>query len=258
MLTSLRHRGPDDCGIETHDDVVLGHVRLAIIDIKGGKQPMRSFDNRYTLILNGEIYNYLELRHLLTNKGYTFKTHSDSEVLMYMYYEYKEKALEYINGMFAFAIYDSMEKTLFLARDHFGIKPLYYFQDKDIFIFASEIKALLKHPRVKAQVDLSSLHEYVTLQMVLGEDTLFNLLCRFRQETINEAKKMLQGSDVMIIRKLVKLFGHIGNNEDISFIKLLLEHEDMNVRMDALEALLKLKDPWSNKYSLRWFFRLIR
>ena len=173
MLDSIAHRGPDGRGIEIFDKAVLGHVRLAIIDIIGGKQPIKSFDGRYTLLLNGEIYNYLELRHMLIKKGYEFKTQSDAEVLLYMYYEYREKALDFLNGMFAFAVYDNVKKSIFLARDHFGIKPLYYYCGKDLFVFASEIKALLRHPAVNAEVDRNSLNEYVALQMVLGENTLF-------------------------------------------------------------------------------------
>ncbi len=173
MLDAMAHRGPDGRGVELLDQAVFGHVRLAIIDIAGGKQPIKSFDGRYTLVLNGEIYNYIELRQLLLKKGYNFKTHSDAEVLLYMYYEYREKALDFLNGMFAFAVYDNIQKSIFLARDHFGIKPLYYYCGKDFFIFASEIKALLKHPNVRAEVDKGSLYEYVALQMVLGENTLF-------------------------------------------------------------------------------------
>lgn len=173
MLDTLLHRGPDDRGLFFSDDVHFGHVRLAIIDVKHGKQPMHSFDGRYTLIFTGEIYNYLELRQYLINKGYTFRTYSDTEVLLNMYIEFKEKVLDHINGMYAFVVYDHVEKSLFLARDHFGIKPLYYYQDKDFFAFASEIKALLKHPRIKPAIDYDSFHEYLTFQMVLGEHTLF-------------------------------------------------------------------------------------
>lgn len=173
MLGAIAHRGPDGKGIELFDNAALGHVRLAIVDIAGGKQPIKSFDGRYTLVLNGEIYNYLELRKMLLKKGYRLDTHSDAEVLLYMYYEYKEKALDFVNGMFAFAIYDNTLNSIFLARDHFGIKPLYYHCGRNFFIFASEIKALLRYPGLRAEVDRDSLYEYASLQMVLGENTLF-------------------------------------------------------------------------------------
>lgn len=178
MLDTIRYRGPDEEGHVNIDDVHIGHVRLAIIDLEHGQQPMQTADGRYTLALTGEIYNYLELRQHLKSKGYMFKTHSDTEVLLNMYVEYREKALDYLNGMFAFIVYDKVDKILFLARDHFGIKPLYYYCDDEIFAFASEIKALLKHPRIKASLDTRSLFEYLTFQMVLGEHTLFkNIHC---------------------------------------------------------------------------------
>lgn len=180
MLGVIAHRGPDACGVRFVDDVCLGHVRLAIIDVEHGKQPVESADGRYSLIFNGEIYNYVELRQELINKGYKLKTYADSEVLLYMYIEYGERIFEHLNGMFAFAVYDLVEKTLFLARDHFGIKPLYYFQDKDCFVFASEIKALLKYPAVKARVNKKSLYEYIKFQMVLNEATLFENIFKLK------------------------------------------------------------------------------
>jgi len=173
MLEAIKHRGPDAKSVEIIDDMCFGHVRLSIIDIEHGKQPVKSSDGRFTLILNGEIYNYVELRQQLVDKGYMLKTHSDSEVLLYMYIAYGKKALNYINGMFVFAVYDNKEKTLFLARDHFGVKPIYYFQNKNFFVFASEIKAILKHPAVNTAPDMDSVYEYVILQFVMGKDTFF-------------------------------------------------------------------------------------
>ncbi|HMW04649.1 MAG TPA: asparagine synthase (glutamine-hydrolyzing) [Leptospiraceae bacterium] len=173
MLTSIQHRGPDGHGVFDVDNIVLGHVRLAIIDIQNGIQPFITADNRYVLIFNGEIYNYLELRQTLVSKGYKLTTYSDTEVLLYMFVEYGKKCLDYLNGMFAFAIYDRQSKELFLARDHFGIKPLYYYAKNGKFAFASEIKALLKHPEIQADLDENSLYEYLTFQMVLDKNTLF-------------------------------------------------------------------------------------
>ncbi|MFH1320659.1 MAG: asparagine synthase (glutamine-hydrolyzing) [Bacteroidota bacterium] len=173
MLDTIAHRGPDDRNSLHIDDTSLGHVRLSIIDIEFGKQPMTSDDGRFTLIFNGEIYNYLELKKELSVKGHRFKTSSDTEVLLHLYIEYGKEMLNLINGMFAFVIYDKKEKISFLARDHFGIKPLYYYCDNDVFVFASEIKALLKHPQINAHVNNDSLFEYLTFQMVLDEQTLF-------------------------------------------------------------------------------------
>ncbi len=173
QLSTLNHRGPDDEGCFIDDRVALGHKRLAIIDIEGAKQPMSSNDDRYVLIFNGEIYNYLELRQDLIAKGYKFKTFSDTEVLLNIYIEYKEKCLTKLNGMFAFAVYDKKKQELFLARDHFGIKPLYYTNVENGFVFASEVKAILKYPNIQAKLDEPSLHEYITFQLMLGENTLF-------------------------------------------------------------------------------------
>lgn len=189
MMQSIKHRGPDDEGFFYHNNIALGHVRLSIIDIESGKQPISSNDGRYTLIFNGEIYNYIELRQSLNAKGYRFKTHSDSEVLLYLYIEHKEKCLNYLNGMFAFAIYDSKEDEIFLARDHFGIKPLYYFSDKENFVFGSEIKALLKHPIIKSECDYKSLQEYLTFQMVLKKHTLFKDILKLEPGHYIKVKK---------------------------------------------------------------------
>lgn len=176
MLESIAHRGPDDRAIYQSSSLPLtfGHVRLSIIDITHGKQPMTSADERYTLVFNGEIYNYLELRQQLIQKGCQLHTFSDTEVLLHMYITYGKDMLNQLNGMFAFAIYDNVEQTVFMARDHFGIKPLYYYNKNGTFVFASEIKALLKHPEISARRNEKGLYEYLTFQMVLDEDTLFH------------------------------------------------------------------------------------
>lgn len=143
MLKIIKHRGPDDEGLFVEKNVGLGHVRLSIIDLSSaGHQPMFCNENRYTIIFNGEIYNYLELKEELKD-NYTFKTKTDTEVILAAYSHWGESCLSKFNGDFSFVIYDLQQKTLFAARDRFGIKPFYYFQDNNRFIFASEIKALL-------------------------------------------------------------------------------------------------------------------
>jgi asparagine synthase (glutamine-hydrolysing) len=143
MLTKIKHRGPDDEGLFIKDNVGLGHVRLSIIDLSSaGHQPMFSNDGRYLIIFNGEIYNYLELKAELENK-YLFKSKTDTEVLLAAYITWGEDCLSKLNGDFSFVIYDTQEKNVFGARDRFGIKPFYYHQDADRFVFASEIKAIL-------------------------------------------------------------------------------------------------------------------
>ncbi|NVK50395.1 MAG: asparagine synthase (glutamine-hydrolyzing), partial [Cyclobacteriaceae bacterium] len=141
MLDKQKHRGPDARGIWSTEEVFLGHNRLSILDLSvAANQPMFSNCGRFVIIFNGEIYNYLELKQSL---DYSFRTKSDTEVLLAMYIKYQEKMLNHLNGMFAFAIWDIQEKKLFAARDRFGVKPFYYSTLQDQFLFASEIKTLL-------------------------------------------------------------------------------------------------------------------
>ena len=155
MYNSLDKRGPDESGFYMEHNVNLGHRRLSIVDIENGKQPMtyKENGNTYTIVYNGQIYNSNELREILIRRGFEFSGHSDTEVLLKAYVYYGQDVLKYLNGIFAFAIWNEREKELFLARDHFGIKPLYYTIKNGNFIFASEIKAILKHPDVKPQID---------------------------------------------------------------------------------------------------------
>src|SRR3989344_1274432 len=147
MGDALIHRGPDGCGtyIDESRRVFLIHRRLSIIDIQGGGQPMWNEDGSICVVFNGEIYNHLELRKTLISKGHIFRSdHSDTEVLVHGYEEWRENLPFHLNGMFAFAIYDKNHERLFLARDRFGKKPLYYTVSNGSFAFASELKALLK------------------------------------------------------------------------------------------------------------------
>lgn len=156
MIQTLDKRGPDESGVYLEHHVNLGHRRLSILDIENGKQPMsyKANDNTYVIVYNGQIYNSSELRSILIQKGFEFKGHSDTEVLLKAYICFGKDVLKYLNGIYAFAIWNEKAKELFIARDHFGIKPLYYTIQNGNFIFSSEIKTILKHPDVKAQVDL--------------------------------------------------------------------------------------------------------
>ena len=175
MADILFHRGPDDVGSAEGKGFLFGHRRLAIIDIEHGVQPMRSDDESITLVFNGEIYNYLELRQDLVRHGVRFKTHSDTEVLLRCYQRYGDAMLEKLNGMFSFALFDSRKNLFFAARDHFGIKPFYYTVLNDgSLVFASEIKALFCIPEIKKKPDMIGMHEYLTFQFCLNERTLFN------------------------------------------------------------------------------------
>ena len=170
----LHHRGPDDEGYYLNQNIGLGHKRLSIIDLETGKQPIHNEDQNLWIIFNGEIYNYIELRSELVAKGHQFRTHSDTEVILHLYEQYGEKSLNLLNGMFAFVIWDKNKQELFAARDHFGIKPFYYYLDDNKFVFASEIKAILRYPGLeKTEPNTEAIHEYLSFQFCLGDHTLF-------------------------------------------------------------------------------------
>ncbi|MCE5252275.1 asparagine synthase (glutamine-hydrolyzing) [bacterium] len=172
MAGYLDHRGPDDEGYYQDKLISFAHKRLSIIDLAGGHQPMFSRDKRYVIIYNGEIYNYRELRQRLEKKGHVFVTQSDTEVLLVWVIENGVEGLTELNGMFAFALWDSREKTLLLARDRLGIKPLYYYTKDGVLIFASEIKAIL--PAVsQREANMRAVYEFLTFQNILGEQTFF-------------------------------------------------------------------------------------
>jgi asparagine synthase (glutamine-hydrolysing) len=178
MGRALAHRGPDDEGEMTADSngvgVGLGHKRLSIIDLSAaGKQPMANEDESVWLTLNGEIYNYRKLREELENKGHRFRSHSDSEVVLHLYEESGTKCLDKLNGMFAFALWDSKKRSLLLARDRVGKKPLHYCLTGGELIFASEIKSLLQHPAVQRDLDLRALSKYLSYEYVPAPDTIF-------------------------------------------------------------------------------------
>ncbi len=171
MTKMIVHRGPDDDGYFADDNITMGFRRLSIIDLAGGHQPL-SYDNeRYWMTFNGEIYNYVELREQLKQEGYEFKTSSDSEVILAMYAKYHADETKYLRGMFAFVIWDKQEKTLFAARDQFGIKPFYYAISGDDFYYASESKAIYKILKDKT-FDKNALQDYMTFQFVPEPETL--------------------------------------------------------------------------------------
>jgi len=166
MNEKILHRGPDDGGVYISPDqkVGLGHRRLSIIDLSPlGHQPM-SYLNRYWIVFNGEIYNFQEKREMLENEGYSFKSKSDTEVIMALYDKFGKECLTHLRGMFAFAIYDEQEKTIFCARDRIGKKPFKYYLNENVFIFASELKAILTQKEYKKEPDYIAIHHYLTLQ----------------------------------------------------------------------------------------------
>lgn len=178
MMNLIKHRGPDENGYYIHENIILGHNRLSIIDIKSGQQPMKNGNNIITY--NGEIYNYQDFQ-----KEFDLKTNSDTEIILKMYEKHSSEMLSYFKGMFSFAIWNEKERELFCARDRFGIKPFYYTIKDNKFYFASEIKALL--PFINVEVDEEGLKDYIVFQSVLGEKTLFK-----------DVKELLPGHYIII------------------------------------------------------------
>lgn len=174
MTAAVAHRGPDGDGHWVEGSVALGHRRLAIIELSdAGRQPMQTADGRHTLVYNGELYNYLELRAELQGQGAVFHSGADSEVVLQALARWGEAALARFNGMFALALWDQRERRLLLARDRFGVKPLYLCETGGAVLFGSEAKAILAHPARPARLDLAGLREYLTFQNFYGERTLF-------------------------------------------------------------------------------------
>ena len=179
-----KHRGPDDEGLSVDTNCILGHRRLSVIDLStDGHQPFISDDGRFKLVFNGEIYNYIELRKELENSGWQFRTRTDTEVLLKAYVAYGKNCLQKFNGMFAFAIYDSQERSLFLARDRVGIKPLYYAIVDATLYFSSEIKALFSVPSLKPSINYQSLFDYL----------VFNRTDIYDETFIEEIKRIPKG-----------------------------------------------------------------
>lgn len=173
MMNVIKHRGPDSAGKFANDNVALGFRRLSIIDLENGSQPMFNEDGEIALVFNGEIYNSPELRERFQKKGHVFQNASDSETLIHGYEEYGEKLVHELRGMFGFAIWDNRKKRLFLARDFFGIKPVYYAMVHGNLVFASEIKSILEFPGFKKEVNMEALEEYLSFQYSSLPETFF-------------------------------------------------------------------------------------
>ena len=173
MIAALRHRGPDESGIYIESRLGMGNARLSIIGIDGGTQPIENENGTLWIVFNGEAFNYIELKDELVQKGHRFSTNTDTEVVLHLYEEYGADCLTRINGQFALAVWDAVRKELFLARDRVGIRPLHYYADANMFVFASEIKAIFQHPQVPRELDPESLNQIFTLWTTLGAATAF-------------------------------------------------------------------------------------
>ncbi|MBX2869828.1 MAG: asparagine synthase (glutamine-hydrolyzing) [Acidiferrobacterales bacterium] len=173
MNDAITHRGPDGEGLYCHNEIGLGHRRLSIIDLsKAGHQPMASPDSRYVLSYNGEIYNFLELKVELEALGHQFRSRSDTEVVLTAFIEWGESCINRFNGMFAFLLWDNQTRRLFIGRDRYGIKPLYFYESGDSWLFGSEIKGITQHPDYRFGVNIPGLVEYMTFQNFFSDQTL--------------------------------------------------------------------------------------
>lgn len=173
MTDVLAHRGPDDAGIHLENDVGLGHRRLSIIDLSGGKQPMCNEDGSVWIAFNGEIFNYIELMDVLKKKGHVFRTRSDTETIVHAYEQFGESFLDHLNGQFAIALWDRRLKRLLLARDRVGIRPLYYAELGKGLVFGSEVKALFRHPELRPEMDPGGLQQVLTVWANIPPRTVF-------------------------------------------------------------------------------------
>ena len=183
MLDTIEHRGPDGRGAIVDAPVAVGMTRLAIVDLEGGDQPIWNEDESIAVVCNGEIYNYPALRRDLEKRGHRFRTHSDCEVIVHLYEEYGDAVAEYLEGMFAFAVYDSKRRRLVLARDRLGIKPLFLAQTPAAVVFGSEIKALLCDGSVDRELDLQAVDEYLTYTYVPAPRTMYSGIQKVRPGT---------------------------------------------------------------------------
>jgi asparagine synthase (glutamine-hydrolysing) len=179
MTDALCHRGPDSAGDFIAEKGSLGHRRLSIIDLEGGQQPISNEDGTLQLICNGEIYNYRELREELLARGHTFRTASDSETILHLYEDDGPDCVSKLIGMFAFALWDAKRQQMFVGRDRVGIKPLYWLEDRGRFLFASELKALLRYRGGALTLDPAAVHRYMALRYVPGPGTLFREIRKF-------------------------------------------------------------------------------
>jgi asparagine synthase (glutamine-hydrolysing) len=194
MMSVLRHRGPDGTGRFVSGEVGLGHLRLSIIDVEGGSQPIDNESGTLQVVFNGEIYNFVELRQELESLGHRFKTRTDTEVIVHAYEQWGKACVKRFNGMFAFALWDTERRELFIARDHLGIKPLYYVDLGTRFLFASEVKSLLQDPMCPRDVDMEALAQLFTFRYVPSPKTLFR-----------DIYKLPPGHSLMLSRRSIEI-----------------------------------------------------
>lgn len=232
MMKQMKHRGPDDEGIFINDNIGLGFVRLSILDLsEAGHQPMFDEEGKYVIVFNGEIYNYIEIRHELKDK-YSFKSGTDTEVILAAYIEWGEDCLAKFNGMFAFAIYNVKNKEIFIARDRFGIKPFYYFHDKERFVFASEIKSILPILN-KKEPNNKIIFDYLMFNRTdHSEDTFFKNIKKLQHGSWLKIK-----DDKLIFHRWYKL------SDKISEEKKITPEQYKNLFIDSIKLRLRADVP---------------
>ena len=236
MVQTLRHRGPDDEGFFREGNIGLGHRRLSIIDLSvAARQPMWNERGRYCIVYNGEIYNYLELRQQLIGQGHTFRSHSDTEVILHLYEEEGPECVSRLNGMFALAIWDRQEKTLFAARDRFGIKPFYFTFQRGVFLFASEVKCFFRIPGLEARLNPQGLADYLDFQFCFQEKTLFR-----------DVSKLLPGHFLLLRSDgtlKIQKYWDLDFQVDLSRSEAYFEHHLLRLLEDAVRLQLRADVP---------------
>src|ERR1700722_5360075 len=222
MIASISHRGPDYQGVSLTGNIGLAHARLTIIDLSAeANQPFFTPDKSAAIVFNGEIYNYLSLKEELLKTGkYSFRTTSDTEVLLYLYQEYGEKLLDKINGMFAFGIYDFKKNQMLLAKDRMGKKPLYYSLVNNTLVFASELKAILQHPLATKDMNNDAINEYLTFDYIPTPNSIFKNIHKL------EASQYLIFKEGRIITK--QAYWHV------NFTEKNISLTDATTRLDTL------------------------
>ena len=237
MMDRIVHRGPSSAGMYVDEYAALGFRRLSIIDLEGGDQPIYNETNDLIITFNGEIYNYRALRQMLTEKGHIFKTNSDTETILHGYEEFGKEVLHYLRGMFAFVIWDKKKKLLFGARDHFGIKPLYYAYMNHTFLYASEIKSLLENPAFEKLLNKDALRPYLTYQYSALDETFFKGVFK-----LPEGHYFCYENNALKITKYFKKEKYIPSNEPLSnlidridntVIKSIEEHKIADVEVGS-------------------------
>ena len=235
MMDTLEHRGPDESSCYVNEQISFGFKRLSIMDLENGHQPFFTSDKSVVLICNGEIYNFKELRSELIAKGHQFKTNCDVEVVLYLYLEYGTSCVNMLNGQFAFAIFDKRDQTLFMARDHFGICPLFYYAKDGLLIFGSEVKAILKHPSVKKEVNVTGLDQVFSFPGMVSPTTMFKGIV-----SLKPGHYLLANKDGITEKEYWDLdypqMGHDYGNKPESYYEEGLEHhlqKSINYRTTA-------------------------